>query len=129
MNTCTCLLSHSPYQTPFITPFVTPLLELYFSCGLSRGFPIESLRHQCNQGGQTKTFWRSSLKQIIKWRQVNNCKYTVLSSFTVTLRTPGVIQISYQSKQWRFVLTKDFHFYSIIISDYKKLRCFCVGLF
>ena len=65
-----CPLSSPPLSHLFITtPFGTPL---YFHADYIEVFPLECLRHQCNQGGQNKTFWRILLKQIIKWRHVNN---------------------------------------------------------
>ena len=127
-------------HVPFITlPFETPM---YFSCGIPRGFSAWMPTTPSRGTKQNKTFWRNLL---IKWCQVNNqvtsflifmyiiCfpTYTVaVSQLTQTVLTPGfIIQISYQSIQWRFVLTKHFHFNSMIISEYKKLCCFCVGLF
>ena len=93
-------------------------------------FPLGCLLHQCYQEGQNETFWRILLKKIttgvhIRWLQLKhlyllfvplNRGFTINPNSLVKLdeRRDFIIQILYQSKQCRFVLTEHFHFISII---------------
>ena len=69
-NTVFLHLWYEYIQVSFTTPSFWTFL--YISCGSPRGFSAWMPTTPVIKGDKLRRFWRNLLKQILKWRQVNN---------------------------------------------------------